>query len=239
MHKRLFLVLSFIVAALTLQACEAPVVLVPPTPAVTLLPVTVSPGAPVDQATQPSPTSQAVEVTETPSATATTEPAPVVSAQPAPTREQTAPQVVLRPEGFPPYFLQQGTPLAAQNFTHPEAGCNWMGVGGQVFDKDGKPVEGMIIELGGSLAGQPVSILALSGGAKALGPSGFEIALSSQPLETNRTMWVQLFDLTGKAQSARVGFNTYKDCARNMIIINFNELTALPIYHLNLPLVQR
>src|SRR5687768_15174933 len=31
------------------------------------------------------------------------------------------------------YIVQSGTPLGITNFLHPEAGCSWLGVGGQAF----------------------------------------------------------------------------------------------------------
>ena len=44
-----------------------------------------------------------------------------------------------------PYHLQSVNPVYLQNFVHPEAGCNWMGVGGQVFDKQGDPTQNLVV----------------------------------------------------------------------------------------------
>jgi hypothetical protein len=43
-------------------------------------------------------------------------------------------------DAMPPYRLQAGTPRFMANFIQPEAGCNWMGVGGQAFNLGGQPV---------------------------------------------------------------------------------------------------
>ncbi|MDD5468162.1 MAG: hypothetical protein PHS96_10170 [Anaerolineales bacterium] len=237
MHKRL--ILLFFILALVSTACELPVVLVSETPAATSLPEGKGETPEAPPATSTFPAQPTVQATSTPLPTTTSAPGEPAPSRPTPTRAQPSPVLMMRPEGFPPFFVQQGTPLGMQNFAHPEAGCNWMGVGGQVFDTEGNPVEGMIVEIGGSLEGQAISTLALSGGSKALGPGGFEFALANHPIETSRTLWIQLYDLSGEAQSSRIYFSTANDCAKNLVIINFTELAALLIYQTKLPLIRR
>ena len=45
------------------------------------------------------------------------------------------------PSENPDYSFQMGTPAALPNFIDTDAGCNWMGVGGQVFSDVGELVE--------------------------------------------------------------------------------------------------
>ena len=58
-----------------------------------------------------------------------------------------------------PFFIQEGSPLAMMSWIY---GCNWMGIAGQVF-YDGLPVEDIIVEIGGSLDGEEVMGLGITG----------------------------------------------------------------------------
>ncbi len=118
------------------------------------------------------------------------------------------------------YTLQSGTPVAVANFTHPDKGCNWMGVGGQVFNPESEPVLYLVVEAGGSLNGATISALALTGSATGWGPGGFEIKLSDKPVESSGTVWVQFYDLGGTPLSDRVYFTTYSSCNQNAILVN-------------------
>lgn len=121
------------------------------------------------------------------------------------------------------YALQTGSPAAVVNFAVPEAGCNWMGVGGQVFNLNAEPVSGVMAQLGGNLAGRSLEQIAVTGSAPALGPGGFLIVLGNQPVASQGTLWAQLFNEAGAALSGRIFFNTYAGCDRNLIVMNFAE----------------
>jgi hypothetical protein len=115
------------------------------------------------------------------------------------------------------------------NFVHPDAACNWMGIGGQVFGRDDKPVSGLIVEVGGTLGGEPVLLLALTGGSSVLGPGGYEITLADKTIASQQTLWLQLYDLNGAPQSEQISFDTISgegSCDKNLIIINFSEAGA-------------
>jgi hypothetical protein len=119
-----------------------------------------------------------------------------------------------------PFELQQTGVLAIQGWF----GCEWMGVAGQIFDPTGDPIQNLIVHLEGFWNGTAVSVEVLSGTAPQYGPAGYEFLLGTQPLNSSRTLWVQLYDATHKQISARIYFNTYNDCARNLILINFVEI---------------
>lgn len=132
-----------------------------------------------------------------------------------------------QPEDLYRYSVQVGTPVATANFLQPEAGCDWMGVGGQVFSRSDKPVTGLIVEVGGTLDGSPVLLLSITGDATALGPGGYEIKLADKPVASQGTLWLQLHDVMGEPQSDKVYFDTYSgenECEQNLIIVNFHEL---------------
>ncbi len=168
-----------------------------------------------------------------PEATPSPSPLPPVTAVSSPTTDGSAPttptpaQPVATPsptaEIFP-YILQPGAPVPLPNFAHPDLGCFWMGVGGQVFDAEGQVVKSVVVELGGELAGIAMSDLKVAGGATDYGPGGFEFTLAQRPLGSENTLWLRLYDLGGKALSERIFFSTYNDCQRNLILLNFLEV---------------
>jgi hypothetical protein len=125
------------------------------------------------------------------------------------------------------YRLQPGLPKVIPNFAHPDSGCNWMGVGGQVFDIDGNPVENVIIKLTGTLDNNVIEMIALSGGAIYLGPGGYEFKLADQPVKSRETLWLILFDERGKEISEPITFSTSEMCDQNFLLINFIQMLVV------------
>ena len=126
------------------------------------------------------------------------------------------------------FTIQQGTPSYLQNFSHVEQGCNWLGVVGQVFDKNGQPINRMVVRVEGFLGSQSLDALGMTGLATAYGPGGYEIVLSDEPLNSNGTLSIALFNLEGERVSEYIPFNTYTDCSKNLILINFQESGSSP-----------
>jgi hypothetical protein len=62
---------------------------------------------------------------------------------------------------------------------------------------------------------------ALSGSQPKYGPSGWEVPLGNAPQATTNTYRVQLRESTGQALSEAVVLQTFNDCNRNQILINF------------------
>ncbi|HWQ83596.1 MAG TPA: hypothetical protein VN363_03465 [Anaerolineales bacterium] len=122
---------------------------------------------------------------------------------------------------LPLYAVQPGTPAQVTNFLAPEAGCSYLGIAGQIFDERGQPVTGLIIEISGSLDGEDVLQLALSGGTTRLGPGGFVIQLADRAIASQGTLSIQIFDLGGLALSDQVFFDTSAECDSNQILLNF------------------
>jgi len=102
--------------------------------------------------------------------------------------------------------------------------CEWMGVGGQVVSLDGKPITAVKVELGGALDGKNVSLYSLSGTTLQYGPAGFEFSLSDLPAASYKTLWIRLLDENDQPLSARVYFDTYASCDKNLVIINFKRV---------------
>jgi hypothetical protein len=119
-----------------------------------------------------------------------------------------------------PFEIQSTGVLAVQGFS----GCNWIGVAGQVFDVQQAPLQNLILHLEGVWNGATVSLEALSGSSALYGPAGYEFKLGTQPRDSTQSLWIQVMDATHKAVSARVYLDTYNDCARNLILVNFVQV---------------
>ena len=104
-------------------------------------------------------------------------------------------------------------------------GCSLMGVGGQVVDAKGAPQLGLVVKLHGTLAGQAIDMLTLTGSAAQFGygPSGYEFVLADEPVPSSNELYIQILDQEGGPLSAQIVFNTFADCSRNLILISFVE----------------
>jgi hypothetical protein len=98
-----------------------------------------------------------------------------------------------------------------------------MGVAGQVTTLNGSPVTGLIVQLSGTLEGQIYETrLSLTGVVREYGPSGYEIQISDRLIESKGTLYIQLLEpATNLPVSDKVYFDTYNDCQKNLILINF------------------
>jgi len=124
-----------------------------------------------------------------------------------------------------PIQIQGGSPVYLENFSHPEAGCNWMGVAGQVFGAKGEPQINLILIVKGELNQSKLDFVGVTGIPQAdiYGPGGYEIVLADIPLQSYGSLTIQVFDLAGQPLSAAVPFSTYADCTKNLIILNFQS----------------
>ncbi len=130
--------------------------------------------------------------------------------------------------GDMPIVLHEGSPkyIPSTSF-HPDLGCNWLGVAGQVIDINGAPVLGLIIEVGGLLDGKRIgdpTLLQATGLATAYGDAGYEVKLADEPIASVGTLWIQVMDQAGLPLSAKIEFDTYEDCERNLVIIYFKQI---------------
>jgi hypothetical protein len=160
-------------------------------------------------------------LTDTPQPTSTLQPTPTpVSLSPTPTETETGP-----PSSYD-FEVREGSPKAIPNIYHPELWCNWMGVGGQVVDMNGAPVTGLIIRLGGDLPGIkiPDHFITLTGVAINYGRSGYEFKLADKPVASKKSLWLQLVNQAGGPLSDKLFFDTYDDCEKNLIIIDFKQV---------------
>lgn len=161
----------------------------------------------------------------TPTATATRTPLTPIP----PTRTFTPTPTLTRtpsPTGPTPTFtntksqfrftVQPGSPAWVPNLANSN-GCNWFGVSGRVFDTQNREVVGLSVRVEGG----GIVVDALTGSQPKYGPSGWEVPLGNAPQATTNTYRVQLRESTGQALSEAVVLQTFNDCNRNQILINF------------------
>jgi len=133
--------------------------------------------------------------------------------------------------------VQHGSPVAISNFAHPELGCNWMGLAGQIIDADSQPIKDIVVEVGGTLEGMPIFGLAVTGESTVYGPGGFEIKLGDEPIDSDGTLWVVVYDLDGNKIISPVFFSTYSDCEKNLIVMNFVKVLTISSDLVYLPVI--
>ncbi len=108
---------------------------------------------------------------------------------------------------------------------HPDSGCNWLGVAGQVFDKDNKPLINQQVQVGGTLEDKTLQLLTLSGTTpkSEYGIAGFELVLSDHTIDSTQSLWIQLFDQSSQPLTNKIYFDTYSDCSQNLVFVVFTR----------------
>ena len=122
-------------------------------------------------------------------------------------------------------FVLQGEPQGVKVSTiDPNIDCSWFGVGGQIVNIQGRPVNDVTVQLGGLLENRKIEpITTLSGTSSLFGQGGYEIKISDGPIESYLSLWVRLLDQSGEDISARTHFSTYASCSHNLVVINFKQ----------------
>lgn len=161
---------------------------------------------------------------------------PTVTSTPTLVPENDMPETDMSEESIP-YRLQPGSPLAMENLFHQERGCNWMGIGGQVFGESGQPIGMLVVEVGGQLEGEKIEALTLTGSASQWGPGGFEFGLAEKPILSSGSLWVQVLDLEGHPLSEQVYIDTFDDCERAVVMVNFIHSSAIIYFQHYFPLI--
>jgi tetratricopeptide (TPR) repeat protein len=149
----------------------------------------------------------------TPTATATPRPP-----TPIPTRRPATATPTYTATRSPWRYTQLGAPVYRWNDKN-HAGCEWLGVGGQVFDSAGAAVSGAIVRV---WSGGWQGSTSVSGQKTEYGSGGWEIYLDNHPKDG---VWnCQVIDAGGAGLSPVATFQTYAgDCNRNLVLINFKQ----------------
>lgn len=139
---------------------------------------------------------------------------PLPSDTPTPTR-------TIRPTGAPYSYKIE---YHASTTFRPETTCSDFIVAGSAVDGP-QAIKGLIVKLGGNVPGKSFAnpLTNLTGIDLAYGPSGFEFRLGVAPVESNKTLWIQLFNQSAAPISERVYLATYNDCQRNLVLVRFTQ----------------
>lgn len=186
------------------------------------------PVAPTDtpaENTVTEPANNGPTLTFTPSLTPSFTPSPTPSLTPTSTEPipltdtPTSPAVTPSQTRSPfPFTLQAGGPTYLPNFAN-SAGCNWMGIAGQAFGLQQEPLIGLIVHLDGGGLG----LDSITGSKAAYGSGGYEFFLNDRVVQTTGEYKAQLLDGNGSPLSPVIPVNTFADCTKNLILVNFTQ----------------
>lgn len=180
----------------------------------------------------PSATPFNTPIPQTPSPTATITTTPTFTPVPATATVTTTPTatVTFTPGPSPTAtinslyrFILRGDPVAIAGSAIPDHEECKLWVAGQAYDLQGAPVVGITVQLGGYL-NRTLSQFSLTGTALQFGPAGYEFVISDTVQASSDAVWVQLLDQAGVPLSNRTYFETFEDCERNIILVNFRQV---------------
>jgi hypothetical protein len=119
---------------------------------------------------------------------------------------------------FPPiWFLKiPESPVYLQNYAN-NAGCNWAGIAGEVFDPQENPVSSGEYRV--HTWGSGIDIRVSVGSAPAYGPSGYEVYLSDSPVVNNYSLQLETAD--GRTVSPIYEVQTRATCYENLLYFVF------------------
>lgn len=122
------------------------------------------------------------------------------------------------------YSFQRGIPAAIPNFVDVDSGCNWAGIGGQVFDEAGAPVTGLTVKISGVFEGRQILYYVYTGSSQHFGPGGYELKLANQPV-SSYSLKLQLLDAAGARLSLPFLLRTYDSCQQNLLVVNLAPIS--------------
>jgi hypothetical protein len=129
------------------------------------------------------------------------------------------------PTSKPMPFKLKGEPEALNSeLIRPELSCDWLIIAGQVWDLQEVPVTDLTLHLFGELGGYTIDMITMSGYATVYGESGYEFTLQDLVVDSEGTLFIQLVDNNGIPLSDPYPIQTFKDCQKNLILVNFHQV---------------
>jgi hypothetical protein len=124
------------------------------------------------------------------------------------------------------FQIQEGSPVYLDaSLFHPELGCTFTGVAGQVFGTDGSPVADLQVHVTGTLGDQSIDKIGKTGAATQYGAGEYyEVQLGNQPIASENTLLIAVLDPNGNPISDGIPFNTSASCQENLVLINFSAI---------------
>ncbi len=149
-----------------------------------------------------------------------------VTISPQPTSTQTVtPTVTFTPTlELMPYILSGAPEPMNSALIRPRLGCEWLIIAGQVWDLQDEPQAGLELHLSGELGGFLIDEFIKTGSAIAYGPSGYEFTLEGLVVNSRNALYLQLFDSDGQPLSHAYAIETFDDCQKNLILVNFKQV---------------
>lgn len=180
---------------------------------------------------------QAESVPETPIAAVTTEslllpnhtatltntipptPTETLTPTPSPTVTPTA-----TPEVYP-FVLIGEQEMMSNDLIRPGLSCDYLIIAGQVWDLQDVPVtDSATVHLYGTLGGFTIDRFALPGTAQVYGESGYEFLLEGLVIDSVESLRIRLEETNGLPLSHEYAIQTYEDCQKNLILVNFKQV---------------
>jgi len=164
--------------------------------------------------------------TVTPSSIATETPTllPTYTLAPSTTPfSMITPTITHTPTATPKAPFSATITYIASTIIHPEAACNWQGIGGTVVDASSADMLRMTVSLTGRYNGKSKTELTVSSIAPAYGKSGFEFFLGTVPISSKGELYLQLLDQAGLPLSDRVYIDSFNDCSKNLALVRFKK----------------
>jgi hypothetical protein len=150
--------------------------------------------------------------THTAVATQTATPTLTATVTPSPTQE------------LMPFILIGEQETMSSALIRPGLGCDWLIIAGQVWDLQDVPVKGLTLRLFGELAGFTIDSFALTGSATNYGESGYEFTLENLRVISEGSIFIQLVDANGVPLSRPYSIETFEECQKNLILVNFKQV---------------
>ena len=107
---------------------------------------------------------------------------------------------------------------------HPETNCDWLGIGGTVEDINQSPLLGVVVRVQGTLLGETIDLMTVSGVTQAYGKSGFEFILGNLPIVSENSLYIRLFDTAGLPLSDQIFLSTSAECDKNLVLVHFRQV---------------
>jgi hypothetical protein len=152
---------------------------------------------------------------------------PTITLQPSPTLFSLVPaSKTPTPTSTPKAPFSFDPPSSIESVIIPHlqsAGCNWQGVAGSVLDADNSDMVGMVVRIVGTYNGKSINMTTVSGVSPDYGRSGFEFVLSTTPISTKGTLYLQLLDQAGEPQSENAYLDTFNSCQKNLVLVRFRK----------------
>jgi hypothetical protein len=124
------------------------------------------------------------------------------------------------PKPFFPFVVEGGNPT----YSASPNGCTWLGVAGVVYDLSHNPLDNLLVQVQGKLAGQTIDLEQITGSVSDALDGEFEFKLAEQPVLSLNTLWIQLLDGNRNPISDKIVFNTYSACDKNLITVVFIQV---------------